>query len=457
VYNNFMADDVLDTTYLFQPRGPGTGWCFRIKTPLVLVGSKNPTTGKPYKSAIREGLDTRSLIHARKQRDVLLGRIRQEELAATAAHQGSIDEALEIASELNAADDDDTTAGIESAISDRADEIERRVGTDAAVDWVHVALSKSVPLSNALEAFRKDRGRSLSQSTLNNLNTVVAELLKFAGANVTLHRVDRLLAGRFVTEYLSKRRGPKALQGPSAATIRKKVSQLTQLWLWAQERGFLKYTKDSPWDRQGPRVKDVRAGAQKRRGFTPQEVVKLFKAAAPGCALGDVIRIALVTGARLEEITGLNADEVATGCIAYTITAGKTESAARYVPLVGIARDVVQRRFEAVAGTGSLFPELRIRKSTGKRGGAVSQSFTRVRREVLGKETDGILAEHSFRHTWRTAAGRAGVDLQAIHDLGGWSRGKHSDARYDHGLAADQYLKEQMKVEQRLREEGYLD
>ena len=102
-----------------------------------------------------------------------------------------------------------------------------------------------------------------------------------------------------------------------------------------------------------------------------------------------------------------------------------------------------------------MFPELPLRKSTGKRGGTVTQRFTKLRREILGKETDGELAQHSFRHTWRTAAGRAGVDLRHVQVMGGWSRGNAPDAVYDHGLEAEQYREQQQKVAQWLREKGY--
>ena len=57
MYNTFMDDpNMLDTLYLFQPRGPGTAWLFRMATPETLVGLTNPRTGKPYTTEIREGL-----------------------------------------------------------------------------------------------------------------------------------------------------------------------------------------------------------------------------------------------------------------------------------------------------------------------------------------------------------------------------------------------------------------
>lgn len=70
MYNADMTDDdMLDTLFLFQPRGQGTGWCFRMVTPVALVGRTNPRTGSPHGRETREGLDTRDLKQARKLRD----------------------------------------------------------------------------------------------------------------------------------------------------------------------------------------------------------------------------------------------------------------------------------------------------------------------------------------------------------------------------------------------------
>lgn len=41
------------------------------------------------------------------------------------------------------------------------------------------------------------------------------------------------------------------------------------------------------------------------------------------------------------------------------------------------------------------------------------------------------LKQHAFRHTWRTAARRAGVDLRTSSELGGWSRGDSVDIVYE--------------------------
>jgi hypothetical protein len=272
MYNSPMATKhMLDTLYLFQPRGPGTAFLFRMATPAVLVGRTNPRTQRPYGRMIQEGLGgIRHLVEARRRRDLRLGEIRREEAQAIGASGGTLEEALTIAAELRNVEDDQEREDIESALVDKA-----------------------------------DRDKALSRSSLNNLETAIKEFKAFAGEEVSLQEVDRKMVGRFVTEFLPNKKGPKAPEGQGPATIRKKVSQLAQVWVWAQKRGLLPYTKQTPWDEQGPSKKDVKAAAKQRRILEPAEAVKLLQAAPAGEALGDVVRVALLTGVRLEEVASL--------------------------------------------------------------------------------------------------------------------------------------------------------
>ncbi len=66
-----------DMRHLIQPRGPGTGWVFRMITSPDLIGKLNPWTGKPFGKEIRRGLNIRHLPTARKQRDICLGEVRR--------------------------------------------------------------------------------------------------------------------------------------------------------------------------------------------------------------------------------------------------------------------------------------------------------------------------------------------------------------------------------------------
>ncbi|HLO78384.1 MAG TPA: phage integrase SAM-like domain-containing protein, partial [Magnetospirillum sp.] len=227
LYNIAMADfDMLDTDYLFQPRGQGTGWCFRMMTPAALIGKTNPRTGRPYGREIREGLDTRELKQARKLRDLRLGKIRLEEAQALAEISGSMEHALQYAADLKKVDDPDERELYEEAIEREAERIEKRAGTKKSSRWYKTAMGISTPLKDLFDQYKEDAGKALSLSTVNNFNTARNEFLTYAGEDVALEDVDRRMVADFVTKYLPHKKGPKAPHGQGPATIRKKVSQL---------------------------------------------------------------------------------------------------------------------------------------------------------------------------------------------------------------------------------------
>jgi hypothetical protein len=116
----------------------------------------------------------------------------------------------------------------------------------------------------AYEQFKDDRGKTLSRSSQNNLETAVKELLAFTGADISLQEIDRRKVAEFVAEYLPSRKGPKTPTGQGPATIRKKVSQLAQVWRWAQKHGLLPYSKETPWDEQAPSKREIQKAAKTR-------------------------------------------------------------------------------------------------------------------------------------------------------------------------------------------------
>ena len=177
LYNIAMADtDMLDTTFLFQPRGQGTGWCFRMITPTILLGRPNPRTGRPYGREIREGLDTRDLKQARKLRDLHLGKIRLEEVQALAEISGSMEQALQVASDLKKVDDPHEREAYQEAIEREAERIEKQAGIKKASRWYKTALGISTPLTDLLDQYKEDAGKTMSLSTVNNFSTARNEL-----------------------------------------------------------------------------------------------------------------------------------------------------------------------------------------------------------------------------------------------------------------------------------------
>jgi integrase len=183
---------------------------------------------------------------------------------------------------------------------------------------------------------------------------------------------------------------------------------------------------------------------------------KLLQATSRGTREGDLLRLAIATGCRADEIATIAADQVRPDGKGFNLVHGKGRNALRYVPVVGDARVLLQARMAAHGSSGRVFPDWPIRPASGK-AAAVSQWFTRFRRTVLGKETDDRLALHSTRHTWRTVARQARVAEADINDLGGWTGPRSSNSVYDHGLLEEQLEEAQGMVWAELKRGGYLD
>lgn len=455
MYNTMMDDDVLETRFMFQPRGQGTAWFFRMVTPDALRGVSNPRTGRPYGREIKQTLNTRNVLEARRRRDEILGSLRLEEREALGDGEWTMSGALSISQQYRAADEEERSK-LDLVLVGEAEELERKRGEEFAGRWFLIATGQRTPLATASERYLAERSDELSQTTINNFKTALREFFEYTDEGVALEDVDRPMVARFVTEFLPSKTSAKAPRGQGPATIRKKVTLLSSIWKWAMVRGVLEFSHITPWDRQAPSEKKVRNAAVKRRDFEPDEVRALLDASPVGTSMGDILRVALLSGVRLEEVASLTAEQLDEDGGGYRILEGKSENAHRYVPLVDEARIVIAARSKRVDDSGVLFPELTVRASTGKRGGAVSQRFTRLRRSVLGDQTDRILSQHSFRHTWRTAARRVRVDLRTVQEMGGWSRGRDTDLAYDHADEREYYRAEQQRIADWFRDKNYL-
>ena len=115
-----------------------------------------------------------------------------------------------------------------------------------------------------------------------------------------------------------------------------------------EARGF---AQENPWLRQGIGKKSKRGEATKRAQWTDAALVKLLSGKyTPRYTetLHDLVRLALVTGARIDELCALKVDDVREHADGWwlTITAGKTEAAVRDVPVHDAAAHVLKRRLK---------------------------------------------------------------------------------------------------------------
>lgn len=467
--------------YLTKPRG--RGYSLRMVTPDVLIGTKNPWTRKPFGREIKLGLQTRSHAEAVRLRDVRIGQVRQLEAEALAsAGKKNVGRIIDLTPE-NAAewrqmrDDADDPDAIDLVLSDELERAERAGKGRQAEAFSKMVFRGAIPLAKALEMYLEEREEGnpygydpLAITTAMNVRSSMKHLVAFLGGeNPTLHDVTTDRVFKFRNEYLP------LVAKVSAKTVAKHTTLLRGLWAWAIMDKRLLKTKSgkpiaNPWivEEQGTskRKATKKKPDEKRDAFTAQQVTKLFEGfPAWGNRQGDLLRLALATGCRVDEIGALKLQHVSSDGFGFDIVKGKTANATRYIPVVQEAQRLLAQRVEMAKTMQAetpeeelrLFPEWPLKPSTQKVNSA-SQWFTRYRRQTLGAETDGRLAMHSFRHTWRTMARRAGVAEDRIHELGGWSdEQKNTSKDYDHGLGNDLLREEQIKVWKALKEAGYLE
>lgn len=490
--------------HLKQPRGPGTAYQFRMRTPPELRGRADPETGRPFGGEIVRGLGTDHLPTAKKLRDETLGRVRAAvRMAGGAAGRAAGGDlgpaqaeawaaaiaAQERHSEPEAVDVRgvfDDMMEVEEAEARRQKKPERVKAVERMRDRV---LRRGPRVGPALEEFLAARAegnrsgyKALAQTTVNDTRTaakLLAEFMETPAEDLLMADVTAEQAHRFRVEWLPGRKTKRAPLGLSVKTIGKHATLLNGLWGWAIETKKIK--GPSPWrveDRLVPRAKK-RKGDEGRDMYSPEEAAKLLAGLPRGSRLGDLFRLALVTGCRVDEIAKVaRADLVrdargnATG---FTIQKAKTAAGVRFIPVPEVAQAILEREPEGAEGqrpgragqtmqaaairrearAGRLFPEFPIRAASGK-AAAASQAFTRERRAILGEETDGRLSMHSARHTWRTVARRAGVAEDVIHEIGGWTGEKKTSSVYDHGMARGQLSEAQEGIAGALRAGGWL-
>jgi len=261
-----------DMQYIIQPRGPGTGWVFRMVTPTELVGKPNPWTGKPFGKEIRKGLSTRRLPDARRQRDVILGEIRKLTFAQTDEANFGVEEAQAIRQQLASTDDPD---GLMWALDERVQRgAQRGVPVSKLRRYNQVALGKGFPLDKALEQYVQERSpdnrrgyKPLSQTTVNNLRTAVRHLRNFLGDTeeiACLEDVTSTRAAAFRNEYLPSLTSNRSPHGMAFKTVEKNITLLRQLWSWARERKISRDRYGDPWSFTSAVPRKSRDRAQSR-------------------------------------------------------------------------------------------------------------------------------------------------------------------------------------------------
>lgn len=319
-------------------------------------------------------------------------------------------------------------------MDDEADRIEREHGRAERNRFLALAFG-AAPIDQHLEAHLSECG--LSDRAVQERRTAVKRLMDWS-PDLTLSSLNRTRAGLYVTEVLAPGH-PK--------TSNKAISNIRSYWRWLQDRG---HVKDNPWERQ--RVDGRRSARETvpERPFTDQEVATLLWSPWPSSMrasdsqrLHDAMRIAALSGMRIEEICQLTVADCAGGT--FNIRRAKTKAGVRRVPIHSQLEEVVQRRATGKRSSEYLFGELG--PEDGKeRSAPLSKQFSRYRTSLgvddhRNGQRRSLVNFHSFRRWFITKAERAGQPPHIFEAVVGHKRPGLSLSVYSGGPSVEDQMK----------------
>jgi integrase len=289
-------------------------------------------------------------------------------------------------------------------------------GEADALRLADLVLGRILPVEAELDRFIAERRISVRYAGRHRraVGRLKRWLLKRFGTD-DLRRVSRREAGHFVDDLVAG--------GLSAATVNSLVSSLGVYWTWLGQRVGV---EGNPWSGQTRRARETETVADKRP-FTDDEVKRLLSGDTTG-TLHDLMRIAALSGMRIDEIARLTVATSSDGLL--RVTEGKTKSSLRSIPVHTDLASLIARRQVGKASTDRLFDELRAPPSRKKELSAkASERFTAYRRSVgVDERVEGQRQSnvdfHSFRRWFVTKAEEAGQPPHLISAVVGHAEGR---------------------------------
>lgn len=298
-----------------------------------------------------------------------------------------------------------------------------------AVAYAAIALGRATPIDLhhaefVAQSVTKMRTKADDQRALKFL----LEWCERKQVSPTLQAITRRVAARFMDEMR------EVAGGQAPITLNKYLGRLSRYWQWLAVREHVEF---DPWVRLKVAA-PPRNYQEAERAFTDGEVLALLSGPASP-RMHDLMRIAALTGARLDAIVSLRVADCAAGL--FTFKPQKKEEKPRAVPIHSALTNLVSRRTAGKVETDSLFPEWPPPKKVGsvrERSFKASNAFTDYRREVgveqmVAGKRRSLVNFHSFRRWFITKAEQAGQAEHIIAAVVGHKREGMTLGRYSAG------------------------
>uniref|UniRef100_E6VL19 Integrase family protein n=1 Tax=Rhodopseudomonas palustris (strain DX-1) TaxID=652103 RepID=E6VL19_RHOPX len=228
-----------------------------------------------------------------------------------------------------------------------------------------------------------------TEQTRSQHEAAVKRFLVWAKSTETIEAVTRKRAGEYVNALLEEGH-------LSRRTIQRHCSSLSSLWMWFRARGYTE--QENPW--RGHGLSSKKGKAPYRRAYDDETILKLLQAdygERYKDTIPDLIRLALLSGARLEVFCSLKKAGIEKREDGYwaTIEGDKTEAGNRTVPLHSAASGIIERRLN---GSGEyLFEGLEPGGPDRKRSWNVGKMFRHHRQKITTTKGEDF---HAFRNTF---------------------------------------------------------
>jgi integrase len=301
-------------------------------------------------------------------------------------------------------DDEAADAFAEAVL--RGDELAVTDGADAGDRFFKIVTGQLTSLDEFLDEWIADR--HYSGKTAVQHRQVFAELTEWCktqSLEPTLQSITRRVALRFRDEHLKPRLSPKS--------VNRYLSSYRTHWKWLIEREQPGITTN-PWAGTHQAIKRLRIALGgdrdegKKRPFTDEEVRTLL-AAAPrklgmrGVAevLPDLMRLAALTGARIDAICQLQVRDCQKGV--FRFQPQKREPDVREVPIHSSLKSIVAQRTKGKSPKDFLIHELpKQQHAASSRSSPAVKSFARLRRKLgIDERPNGRHQSNVDFHSWR--------------------------------------------------------
>ena len=336
------------------------------------------------------------------------------------------------------ADATDAQAAIEAArdqaemvLYDDVHGVMSQHGPSAAATLDGIARGYATPLLLHVDSWLAEGGPkgALKEKTKAQYRVSLGRLEAWCAASnvpVTVEAIDRKTAARFIEAVFIK-------PGVDRATANREITAASSYWTWLVRR---RGVADNPWRNQSLSIPQRRATSREtKRPYSDAEVVTLLNGPADP-EVADMLRVALLSGMRLEEIYRLRVADCTGGWFA--VRESKTASGVRRVPIHSGLADIVVRRLKGKASAEYLFHEAEGARVDRSRSGVVSKRFGHYRKrlgihDAIEGRRQSKIDQHSCRRWFITTPRNANIHGAFVAAVVGHQAGNLTDDVYHGG------------------------